>query len=43
MGVLVNFIIQELIFCNIAQLFCLSVSLLRENLRELRQNLKHKI
>ena len=34
-GVLVNFIIQELKFCKVAQLFCVSVSLVRENLREL--------
>ena len=37
-----NFIIQELKFCKIAQLFCLSVSLLRENM-ELREFLFHKI
>jgi hypothetical protein len=39
-GVLVNFIIQK--FCKTAPLFCLSVSLVRDNLRGLRGNLKHK-
>jgi hypothetical protein len=46
-GVLVNFIVQELKFCKIAQLLIfvifVSVSLVRENVRGLRGNLKHKI
>ena len=46
-GVLVNFITQELKFLQIAQLFALiifvSFSLVRENMRRLRENLKHKI
>ena len=33
---IVNFTVQELKSCKIAQLFCVSVSLVRENLRELR-------
>ena len=41
-NILVNFIIQELKFCKIAQHFCVSVSLVRENLGELRENKKHK-
>ena len=41
--VLVNVIIHELNFCKIAQFFCLSVSLLKENWREMRENIKHKI
>jgi hypothetical protein len=39
----VNLTIQELKFGKIAQLFFVSVSLLRENLRGLRENLRHKI
>ena len=42
-GVLVNFIIQAFKFCKIAPLFCASVSNTRENLRELREFLFHKI
>jgi hypothetical protein len=43
LGILVNFVIQELNFCQIAQPFCMSVSLVRENLRGLKEILKHKI
>ena len=34
--------IEELKFCKVAQLFCVSVSLVKENLRGLRRNLNHK-
>ena len=41
-GVLVNFIIQELIgFSQTAQLFCVSVSLVRVKYEGTRQNKKH--
>ena len=46
LGVFVNFIVQEDVL-QIGQLLALliyvSVSLMRVNLRELRENLKHKI
>ena len=41
MGGSVNFIIEELKFCKIAQFF-LSVSLVRDNLRGLREKLEHQ-
>ena len=37
-GLSVNFIIRELKFCKLAQFFFVSVSLMRENLRGLREN-----
>jgi hypothetical protein len=38
-----NFIIQQLNFCKLVSLFCDSVSFVRQNLRGLREGLKHKI
>ena len=42
-SVLVNFIIQELKFCKTSKHSFVSVSLVRDNLIELRESLKHKI